>query len=95
MVSPIESSTLNSSEWPSDAVVSSLSAILETGDLPPRFYLSALACQGILRRSDENNKALPPALRMVLETVAVHGPASRKSPRPSEAEAPTPPATES
>src|SRR6478752_10242382 len=44
--SPIECLTLNISEWPKDAAVCSLSDILETGALPPRFFLSAKACAG-------------------------------------------------
>lgn len=50
IILPTESWTLNSSEFPSVAVVSSLSDILETGDLPPRYFLSPKACAGILRR---------------------------------------------
>ena len=48
--SAIECWTLNTSECPSAAVASSLSDILETGDVPQRYYLSARACEGILRR---------------------------------------------
>jgi hypothetical protein len=46
MGSPTEFLTLNTSEWPSDAAVCSLSDILETGDVPQRYFLSAKACQG-------------------------------------------------
>lgn len=45
-----ESWTLSSSEFPSVAVESSLSDILETGGLPSRYFLSPTACAGILRR---------------------------------------------
>ena len=70
MVSPTECLTLSTSEWPSAAVVCSLSDILETGVLPQRFFLSATACQGILRRAAGRGKKLPQALQEALESVA-------------------------
>jgi hypothetical protein len=51
--------TLSSLEFPSGAVASSLSDILETGDLPQRYFLSATACKGILRRAEKRGKTLP------------------------------------
>ena len=68
-VSPIGSWTLNTSEWPSDAAVCLLSDTLETGDVPQRFFLSATACQGILRRAEKRGKTLPPALHQALTAV--------------------------
>ena len=59
--------TLSTLEWPSDAVVCSLSDTLETGDMPQRFFLSARACQGILRRAEKRGKKLPSALQRALE----------------------------
>jgi hypothetical protein len=70
MGSPTESWTLSSSEFHSGAVACSLSDILETGDVPQRFYLSATACRGILRRAEKRGKALPLALREALLSVA-------------------------
>jgi len=70
MGSPTGFLALNTSDWPSDGSACSLSAILETGDVPQRFYLSARACAGILRRAEKRGKALPSALKMALETVA-------------------------
>jgi hypothetical protein len=70
MGSPTGFLTLNTSEWPSDAAVCSLSDTLETGDVPQRFFLSAKACQGILRRAEKRGKKLPPLLRQALESVA-------------------------
>ena len=70
MGSPTGFWTLNTLEWPSDAAVCSLSDILETGDVPQRFYLSAKACQGILRRAEKRGKTLPETLRLALESVA-------------------------
>ncbi|MEP1521991.1 hypothetical protein [Ascidiaceihabitans sp.] len=62
-------STLNTSEWPNDADVCSLSSILEVGSIPQRFYLSAKACAGILRRAEKRRKSLPQALRQALVAV--------------------------
>ena len=70
MGSPTECWTLSGSEWPSDADVCSLSDILETGDLPQRYFLSAKACQGILNRAERRGKKLPPQLYKALRTVA-------------------------
>ena len=63
MGSPQECLTLNTSAWPKDASVCSLSDTLETGALPQRFYLSARACRGILRRAEKRGKVLPPQLQ--------------------------------
>jgi hypothetical protein len=70
MGSLTEFSTLNTSEWPKDAAVCSLSGVLETGDVPQRFYLSAKACRGILRRAEKRGKKLPEQLQRALEAVA-------------------------
>jgi len=69
MGSPTEFLTLSSSEWPSDAAVCSLSDALETGDVPQRFFLSATACRGILRRAEKRGKNLPEPLRLALNQV--------------------------
>ena len=70
MGSPTECLTLSISEWPSDAAVCSLSDVLEVGTVPPRYFLSAKACQGILRRAEKRWKALPPTLLAALRQVA-------------------------
>ena len=57
--------TLSISEWPSAAAVCSLSEVLET-DVPPKYFLSATACSGILRRAERRGKALPEHLRQAL-----------------------------
>ena len=60
-----EYSTRSFGESPSAAVESHLSQILE--DNPhPKYFLSAKACQGILRRAEKRGKGLPPILREVL-----------------------------
>ena len=58
----------NTSEWPNDADVclSSLSEVLETGEVPPRYFLSAEACTGILRRAEKRGKKLPEQLQHAL-----------------------------
>src|SRR3546814_15049798 len=66
MGSPTAFSTLSTSEFPNGAVASSLSDILETGDLPQRYFLSAKACSGILRRAEKRGKTLPLALSRAL-----------------------------
>lgn len=54
----------------SDGGVSSLSDVLETGPLPPRFFLSAKACSGILRRAERRGKELPLMLKAALEAAS-------------------------
>jgi hypothetical protein len=52
-----------------DAV--SLSSVLEPeASIPPKYYLSSKACQGILRRADKRGKALPPVLEQALRARA-------------------------
>ena len=70
MGGPCESWTLNTLESPSVAVESSLSLVLETGELPQRFFLSEKACAGILRRAGKRGKALPPMLEQALRQAA-------------------------
>lgn len=41
---------------------------LETGGVPRRYFLSARACAGIIRRVERRGKALPRELREALET---------------------------
>ena len=73
--------TLSTCEWtsfqePSHSVggVCSLSDILETGDIPLRYYLSRQVCLGIIRRSDARGVELPRLLRRTLEWQAEHQP---------------------
>ena len=68
--SPTESWTLSTSEWPSDAVVCSLSDTLETGPVPQRYFLSATACSGILRRAAKRGRELPEMLKAALEAAS-------------------------
>lgn len=80
---PSEFLTLNTSEWnhtlePShnDDGVCSLSDVLETGAVPQRYYLSARACAGILRRAEKRGKMLPLPLARALKAVADSAPIS-------------------
>lgn len=75
--------TLNMCEWTatlvpchSDGGVCSLSDVLETGDVPQRYFLSAKACRGILRRAEKRGKTLPLLLARALEAVAGSEPTS-------------------
>ena len=70
MGSHTECVTLSGLESPSAVVVSSLSDVLETGEVPQRFFLSPKACAGILRRAEKRGKKLPPQLYKALHTVA-------------------------
>ena len=65
------SSTRNIGESPNVAVESFLSRILQPmTDVPEKYYLSAKACLGILRRAKERGKELPEELRIALERQA-------------------------
>jgi DNA-cytosine methyltransferase len=55
---------------PSDAAVCSLSQTLEAGNVPQRYFLSARACAGILRRAEKRGKELPAALLNALIAAA-------------------------
>ena len=70
MGGPTASSTHNGSEWPRDAAVCSLSDVLETSDVQPKYFLSQKACAGIIRRAERRGKELPTMLRRALEQVA-------------------------
>jgi hypothetical protein len=78
--------TLNTLECHKDAGVCSLSGILETTGVPQRFYLSAKACAGILRRAEKRGKKMPAMLEGALRSVAVMDTGAKVMlPEPSEA----------
>lgn len=65
--------TLNLPEWNnfrgqsrSAGSVSSLSDILVSGNIPPRYYLTVKCAEGILRRAARRGKTLPPVLKEAL-----------------------------
>lgn len=64
--------TLSIGASPSAAVESILWQILE-GDAPEKYYLSAKACAGVLRRAERRGKALPKMLREALEEAVALG----------------------
>lgn len=77
MGSPTEFWTLSTSEhadtgepFLSGGAVCSLSDILETGDVPRRYYLTPKACRGILRRAEKRGRVLPPSLQTAMEHAA-------------------------
>jgi len=47
-----------------------LSQVLEQGSIPAKYYLSAKACAGILRRAEKRGKALPTMLLQALQARA-------------------------
>ena len=59
--------TRNTSEWPSGAVVSTLSEALETS-VPGKYSLNAKACDGIIRRAEKRGKSLPDGCEEALKT---------------------------
>ena len=59
---------INTTEAPSEEIISHLSDILETNP-DPKYNLSAKACQGILTRAERRGKELPPMLKEALEQV--------------------------
>ena len=69
MGSLIEFSTQKISESPNDAVVCSLSDTLVIGDVPARYFLSPVACRGVLRRAENRGITLLPSLAKALQTV--------------------------
>ncbi len=64
-----EYSMLNTQEWPNDAAVCLLSQVLEPS-VSSKYFLSAKACAGILRRAEKRGKALPTMLLDALRVVA-------------------------
>lgn len=79
----------SSSECPSGVdVSSSLRQVLETGELPQRYYLSPKACRGILVRAGRRGKELPAMLKAALEQRAAQmEPSSTEDP---EEDSPSP-----
>lgn len=72
----IESSTPNTLAWLRGVGESfslpclvNLSSVLESGPVHQRYFLSAKACSGILRRAERRGKALPEQLRAALQAV--------------------------
>lgn len=66
----------NISAWPNDAVVCSLSQVLEQDSIHAKYFLSAKACAGIIRRAEARGKTLPDALLSALRSSAAAGTSS-------------------
>ena len=63
-----ECRTLKTSESHRDAEECFLSDVLqETGEIQPRYYLSPVAAQGILKRAERRGKKVPEPLRKALQ----------------------------
>ena len=72
---PGESLTHSISGWRSEGAEYgfsrvTLSEVLETGPVPERYFLSAAACAGILRRAERRGKKLPAHLEAALTGMA-------------------------
>lgn len=68
-----ESLTLNTSDSPSGASACSLLQVLEPGSIPQKYFLSARACAGVLKRAARIGKELPEVLRIALEQTVARG----------------------
>ena len=85
---PGEYTTRSFGECPSEENVSRLSAILE--DSPhPKYYLSAKACAGILRRAERRGKKLLEPLKAVLIQQSQGALPQERTEAPAPTEAPT------
>lgn len=85
---PGEYTTHSFGECPSEENVSRLSAILE--DTPhPKYYLSAKACAGILRRAERRGKKLLEPLKAVLIQQSQGALPQERTEAPAPTEAPT------
>lgn len=62
--------TAGSLESPSHVRESTLSDVIETGEVPQRYFLSPNAARGMLRRVDRMGRSLFPPLRSALEILA-------------------------
>jgi hypothetical protein len=73
------SATLNISEFPKDAVASSLSQVLITDQIPQKYFLSAKACRRTLLRAAARARTLPGLLVRALRAVADSEPTSKRT----------------
>lgn len=62
--------TAGTSESPSRVSESTLLGLIETGEVPDRYFLSPNAARGIIRRADRMGRNLFPPLRQALEILA-------------------------
>ena len=62
--------TVSISEFPNNAVASTLLPCIETGPVSEKYFLSQNAAVGILRRVDRMGRNLPPSFRRSLEILS-------------------------
>ena len=62
--------TAKTSESPNHASESTLSGVIETGEVPPQYFLSPNAAKGMLRRANQMGRSLFPHLRESLEILS-------------------------
>ena len=62
--------TAGISESPNHVSESTLSGVIETGEVPDRYFLSPNAARGMLRRTDRMGRNLFPPLRKALEILS-------------------------
>lgn len=62
--------TVKTSEFPNNAVASTLLPCIETREVPEKYFLSPNAAAGILRRVDRMGRNLPPSFRQSLEILS-------------------------
>jgi hypothetical protein len=61
--------SLNAGEGCSLSATVPLTAILETGELPPRYFLTPHACNNILQEAERRGRKLPELLKKALKNV--------------------------
>ena len=66
--------TANTSECPNHGRGSTLSDVVETGEVQEKYFLSPNAAKGIIRRADRMGRNLRPHFRMSLEILAAQAP---------------------
>jgi len=66
--------TADSLESPNHVSESTLSGVIETGEVPDKYFLSPSAAKGILRRANQQGRSLFPPLRESLEILAAKDP---------------------
>lgn len=76
----------NVSTWHNESTVCRLSDVLETENIPQKFFLSPKACAGILRRAESRGKKLPEQLESALRAVIKAGESSTQPESASEEE---------
>ena len=61
---------LNASVFPNNPLEGNLADIVQTDDVPEKFYLSPQACRGILRRKFERNIKMNSELQRLMTIIS-------------------------